>query len=165
MATPDQLAKLAAVVPIAQATRQHWGVPASVTLAQWITESSWGTSKLATTANNCFGIKHSTLKAAENYVEFPTWEYVGGQKVLAVAQFVKFGSVEGCFDAHARLLATAARYNRAMHSIPNPKVFAVELQKAGYSTNPRYATDLLALMREFNLTQYDPPATPVKEIT
>ena len=158
MATAQQLANLKAVVAAAQASARIWKVPASVTLAQWCTESTWGTSRLAVTANNFFGIKHSTLKASETYVEFPTWEYEGGQKVLVQALFVAFSSEAGCFDAHARLLATAARYKPAMLAAAHPNVFAIDLQKCGYSTNAHYAAQLMALMRDENLYQYDIPA-------
>ena len=163
MATPEELSKLQSVVPAAQASARRWGVPASVTLAQWITESTWGTSQLAVEANNYFGIKASTFTAMEGYVEFSTWEYEGGQKVLVKALFAKFGNEAACFDVHARLLATAARYRQAMASADHPKVFAVALQSAGYSTSAHYATDLLTLMRQHNLTQYDvAPAVPAQ---
>lgn len=168
MPTAEQLAKLHEVVPFAQDSARRWKVPASVTLAQWIFESSWGASRLSLTANNVFGIKHSHLRAMESYVEFPTWEYEGGQKVLVSALFVKFATVAGCFDAHGRMLAIAARYRPAMQAAGIPKVFAVDLQRCGYSTNARYAVDLVSAMRELDLFRYDvapvvapqPPAQP-----
>jgi flagellum-specific peptidoglycan hydrolase FlgJ len=41
--------------------------------------------------------------------------------------------------------------------------FAQHLQICGYSTNPNYASSLMALVKEYDLTQYDvqqpePPA-------
>ncbi len=45
MASAEQMARLKAVVPAAQASGRKWGVPASVTLAQWIPESSWGSAR------------------------------------------------------------------------------------------------------------------------
>ena len=155
MATVEQLAKLQAVIPMAQDTARMWKVPASVTLAQWTIESSWGASRLSLVANNYFGIKASHLNSPETYVEFPTWEYESGQKVLVEALFVKFATVYGCFDAHARLLAKAARYRPAMAVAAQPDRFAVELQRGGYSTSPRYALELTELMREHNLYRYD----------
>lgn len=161
MANADELARLAAVIPLAQESARRWKVPAAVTLAQWCTESSWGGSRLAQTANNDFGIKYSHLNAMETYVEFPTWEYEGGQKVLVPALFARFSTVDGCFDAHGRLLATATRYKPAMAVAAQPNLFAQQLQKCGYSTSPRYAVDLAELMREHNLYQYDvSPAPP-----
>src|ERR1039458_8854383 len=80
MASPQQLAKLHAVVAAAQAAQRKWRVPASVTLAQWIFESSWGTSELARTANNYFGIKAHQGAAPGTYCEFITPEFVDGQR-------------------------------------------------------------------------------------
>jgi flagellum-specific peptidoglycan hydrolase FlgJ len=45
VASAEQMARLKAVVPAAQASGRKWGVPASVTLAQWIPESSWGSAR------------------------------------------------------------------------------------------------------------------------
>ena len=165
MASAAQLAALKAVVPAAQASFRKWGVPASVTLAQWIFESSWGTSKLALQAHNYFGIKAMHPGAPDTYMEFPTAEYEQGKRVIVEALFEKFADESGSFDVHGRLLATAARYKLAMQASPNPYAFAVALAKGGYSTSPTYAVDLIGAVHEYNLAQYDtlPPAT-AKEI-
>ena len=162
MPTQQQLDNLHAAVPAAQASARRYGVPASVTLAQWIVESSWGTSELALKANNCFGVKRSHLAAPDSYVEMPTAEYQGGKRVPVEALFARYPSMADSFISHAALLATAARYKSAMRSVEFPRVFAVDLQRCGYSTNPGYAAELQELMRLYNLTQYDisPPAEP-----
>ena len=45
-----------AVIRAAQASQTRWGIPASVTLAQWALESAWG-SRMPPGSNNPFGIK------------------------------------------------------------------------------------------------------------
>lgn len=157
MATAEQLARLKAAVPAAQASMRKWGVPASVTLAQWMTESSWGASQLAVKANNFFGIKASHLASPESYVEFPTAEYENGKRVIVEALFERYYDEADSFSDHARLLATAARYRKAMASAISPDTFAFFLQQCGYSTSPTYASDLKRLMRDDNLYQYDTP--------
>jgi flagellar protein FlgJ len=163
MATPEQLARLLAVVPAAQASARVWRVPASVTLAQWCTESTWGTSQLSVKCKNFFGIKASHLAAPNTYEEFPTAEYENGQRVIVEALFAKFTTETGCFDAHASLLANSARYKPAMLAVAHPDVFAVDLQRCGYSTSPTYGADLMTLMREHNLYQYDLAPAPEPE--
>lgn len=161
MASAAQLAALKAVVPAAQDSFRKWGVPASVTLAQWIFESSWGTSKLSLLAHNFFGIKAMQVNVPDTYEAFPTAEYVQGRRVIVEALFEKFADEDGSFDAHGRLLATAARYKLAMQASPNPYAFAVGLAKCGYSTAPDYALMLIGAIHEYGLAQYDtfPPAS------
>ena len=160
MASAEQLAALKAVVPAAQQSAQVYGVPASITLAQWIVESSWGTSKLAILANNFFGVKALQPNTPDTYEEFQTAEFENGKRVIVAALFEKYPSPAMSFDGHARLLAIAARYKPAMAVAHIPTAFAMALQKCGYSTSPTYGTGLCELMREYNLTQYDnqPPA-------
>ena len=47
------------VIRLAQETQAKYGVPASVTLAQYATESGYGKSWLARNANNYFGMTGS----------------------------------------------------------------------------------------------------------
>ena len=44
------------VIEAAIASRKHWNVPASITLAQWVVESAWGAA-MPPDSNNPFGIK------------------------------------------------------------------------------------------------------------
>lgn len=151
---------LSSVVPAAQATMKVSGVPASVTVAQAILESGWGSSGLAEQANNYFGIKAEHLADAETYCEFPTAEYVNGQRVTIDAKFEKYPTVTDCFEDHAALLSQAKRYAPAMAVKSNAEQFAAELQACGYSTSPTYAAMLTTLIKEFDLEQYDAQLTP-----
>jgi flagellum-specific peptidoglycan hydrolase FlgJ len=160
-----QNAFLKMVVAAAIATARAFGVPASITIAQAILESGWGTSKLATLAKNYFGVK---WHQGEEYAEFPTTEHYD-EKV--VAKFCKYDTVEESFNDHARLLATLPRYKPAMAVCNDPAKFAQALQDCGYSTaedkdgNRIYAQMLMRLVRQFNLTQYDiePPDQPAAQ--
>jgi flagellum-specific peptidoglycan hydrolase FlgJ len=157
MASPQQIAARLAVVPAAQAAMSQYGVPASVTLAQWELESGWGTSKLATEANNFFGIKAEHLNDPNTYEEFPTWEYENGQRVLVEADFERYPDAASSFADHGRLLSQATRYAPAMAVKDDPYAFANELQACGYSSSPDYGTSLGNIIRGANLTQYDLP--------
>jgi flagellum-specific peptidoglycan hydrolase FlgJ len=161
---------LSKAAPAAMATQRQFGVPASITLAQAITESGWGRSELALQANNFFGIKATHLNDPGTYVEMPTDEYVKGVKVREPADFEKYISATESFKAHAQLLSQAVRYKPAMAVANDPDHFAIELQVCGYSTSPHYAVDLMILVREFDLQQYDvkpeaSPAAPAGDVT
>lgn len=155
MASAEQLKRLQAVVPAAQASCRKWGVPVAVTLAQWIFESAWGTSQLSLKANNFFGVKWSQARSESEYAEFPTAEYVSGKKVIISAKFVKYPSAEDGFEDHARLLALSKRYAPAMKFSADPMAFAEQLQTCGYSTAPNYAASLQAAIRNYGLLAYE----------
>jgi flagellum-specific peptidoglycan hydrolase FlgJ len=157
-----QNAFLKMVVPAAQAAQRKWNIPASVTIAQAILESSnqlgWGQSQLAREANNYFGIKAEHLAKPESYIELPTKEYVHGKIQVEEADFARYEDPAGSFEAHAKLLAVAERYRPAMAFANDPVAFAGQLQRCGYSTNPTYASGLTHLIGLYDLTQYDVPA-------
>lgn len=150
---------LAKVVPGAIAAMRKYGVPASVTIAQAIFESSnklgWGQSTLAREANNYFGVKATDLANPEAYIELPTHEFRGGIEDTELAKFARYATPEESFEAHAALLAGAKRYAPAMAAKDHPVWFARQLQLCGYSTSPTYGEDLARAMREYDLTQYD----------
>ncbi len=170
MATAAQMARLHAVVPFAQAAQRRWRVPASVTLAQWIFESSWGLDPLVAAANNCFGIK---AVGGQQYVEHLTHEDDATGAHLEPAAFAKYSAIADSFDAHGRLLATSHHYILAMRALPSVRGFCKGLQDGGYSTSRdpdthlrNYANKLYDEILAQNLTQYDvvPDPTPLKEV-
>lgn len=162
--TAEQNAFFAKTVPAAQYSQRSFGVPASITLAQAVLESGWGRSRLAVECNNYFGIKAAHNAAPDTYEEFHTAEFENGKKVVVLADFLRFPSVALGFGAHGRLLALAPRYRPAMALRNDPARFADALYTCGYSTNFFYSRSLIALVNEFDLTQYDrEPEPPVQE--
>ncbi len=156
MPSLEQLERLYAVVPYAQATMRRWKIPASVTLAQWIFESGWGADRIAVECNNCFGIKHLQKDTAEPYKVYQTQEYSSSNAKarMEMAPFVKYATVADSFEAHGRLIGQSARYMKAI-AAPDVPSFCRALQACGYSTNPRYAKMLCDEIDALNLTQYD----------
>jgi flagellum-specific peptidoglycan hydrolase FlgJ len=167
MTREQQQAWIEQQAPAALAAQRKWGVPASVTLAQAILESSdgagnWGGSKLAIQCCNFFGVK---ARQGEDYEEFRTTEFSnkpqapipqsGTEKQVVLARFRKYASVEESFEAHGRLLGSLARYRPAMAVAHDPIAFAEQLQCCGYSTNPKYAELLTSLIRRYDLTRFD----------
>jgi len=155
----EQLAFIQRVAPWAQFSQEKYGVPASVTIAQAILESSdrqgnWGKSILAAKYNNFFGIKDSRL-SNDGYCELRTAEYVKLRRVEITARFESFKDPQRSFDAHARLLAQSPRYEAAMADTDDPFVFAARIRECGYSTDPDYAHKLASLITKFHLRDYD----------
>lgn len=139
----------------ARKTEELYGIPASITLAQLIEESGGkyegGLSGLAYFAKNLFGIKGTGT--AGSYFAL-TSEFVDGNKVMVHAPFRKYNSYEESIIDHGKLL-TGTRYTKQFAGATTVEDYATGLQKAGYATNPNYATNLMKIIRDNNLTQYD----------
>lgn len=144
-----------AIYPAAQASEKATGVPASVTIAQAILESYWGTSRLAQVANNYFGIKAETQPGPAGVVWMSVWEVSNGQNIVVNQPFRAYANMEQSFVDHGRFFVDNSRYAHAMAVRSDPKQFAVEIARAGYATDPAYASKLIALMDRFNLYQFD----------
>ncbi|WP_136603675.1 glycoside hydrolase family 73 protein [Paenibacillus dokdonensis] len=146
---------ISTIFPCAVSDMQRTGIPASLTIAQAILESSWGTSGLAQQANNLFGIKG---KGPAGSVDMPTTEYVKGKPVKVNASFRKYHSWTESVADHSELLLKGTRdnptrYHGVLHA--DYKTAAKEIGKGGYATDPEYPAKLIAIMKTYNLTQYD----------
>ena len=121
-------------------------IPASITLAQGILESNNGNSRLATKANNHFGIKcHG-------------WE---GKKIFADDDkknecFRNYKNVLESFVDHSLFLNKYSRYEFLFdYKITDYKSWAKGLKKAGYATNNKYPELLIKIIEENKLYQFD----------
>jgi flagellum-specific peptidoglycan hydrolase FlgJ len=154
-ATQAQQAFLSSVIPGAIAAQQRYGVPAAVTIAQAIEESNWGTSQLAAQQHNLFGIKGTGPAGTAAY---PTQEYEGGQWITINAYFRSYRNIAESISDHAELLATSGYYTRAMADRNVPDAFASDLTGV-YATDPGYGTNLISLMKLYDLYRYDTTAS------
>ena len=136
---------------IAQEEMRKYGIPASITLAQGILESGSGKSKLATEANNHFGIKcHDTWNGATMYLDDDAPNEC----------FRKYKSVEQSFEDHS-LFLKKPRYQELFGlEITDYKGWAQGLKKCGYATSPTYAKSLIDLIEKYDLTQFDTEQKP-----
>lgn len=131
------------------------GIPASLTIAQAILESNWGSSGLAQQANNLFGIKG---KGPAGSVDMPTTEYVKGKPVKVAASFRKYHSWTESITDHSELLLKGTRdnptrYHGVLHADYKKAVEAV--WKGGYATDPEYPAKLIRIIETYQLMQYD----------
>ena len=106
---------------------------------------------LAAQYHNLFGIKGAGPAGS---VTLPTQEYENGSWVTIDAQFAVYRNDAESIAGHAELLATSGYYARAMADRAYPDAFANDLTGV-YATDPDYGANLIALMRLYNLYQYD----------
>lgn len=143
--TKEQYVEKYKAIAIAEMIRT--GVPASITLAQGLLESSSGNSQLAGEAKNHFGIKcHKDWKGPKMFMDDDT---IG-------ECFRVYGSPEESFTDHSNFLRTRPRYG-FLFELPKTdyQAWAHGLKKAGYATNPNYAFLLIDLIEKLQLNQYD----------
>jgi flagellar protein FlgJ len=154
-APTDHDAFIAWAAAIARPLRATYQVPVSVTVAQAILESGWGTSALSVDGNSFFGMKcFDTLGAATGCRAYSTTE-CDASCYPTTASFRVYQFAAASFADHANQLATLARYRPAFAYAHDPDRFAVAIQRAGYATDPSYAQILIGLMRQFDLYRYD----------
>ncbi|MEK1895048.1 MAG: glucosaminidase domain-containing protein [Rhizobium sp.] len=140
----------AGVITAAQASDRIWGVPASVSLAQFILESAGG-KRMPPGSNNPFGIK---ARNDEPYVLARTGEVLNGKKVTITARFRKFANFDEAFSQHGRLLGTSSYYKKAMAVKEDPFAFSNALTGV-YATDPDYGKKLIRLINQHDLVVYD----------
>lgn len=121
------------------------GIPAGYMVGQAGHETGWGKHEIKMKGGapsfNLFGIKAGagwTGKVAE----VTTTEYVNGTAKKTVAKFRAYDSYEDSFRDYARLITQTPRYAQASQQTGSVQAFATGLQKAGYATDPDYASKL-----------------------
>ena len=146
---------IATIADAAVDSAYQTGVPASVTIAQAILESYWGSSRLAREANNYFGIKAQTRAGSAGSVSYAVWEVIGGRNVVQNQAFRAYNTVSESFVDHGLFLVENGRYAGAMAVKDDPRAFARAINQEGYATDPSYASKLIGLMDRYDLYRYD----------
>lgn len=102
-----QLEFISKVAPAAVEDMRKHRVPASLTIAQAILESGWGTSELATKANNLFGIKGTGPAGTYRKV---SPEYVDNKKNRKAIRFPEVQQLAGkCSGPYSQTVGTQIR--------------------------------------------------------
>ena len=131
---------------------------ASITTAQAILESGYGTSELAKKANALFGIKKNGWTGKTYTVK--SKEEINGKLVWKTSVFRKYDSYADSITDHSLYLMTRKvdgknlTYSKVVGEC-NYKKATQALQNAGYSSYSNYANMLCNLIEKYKLTQYD----------
>lgn len=131
----------------AQEEANLFNIPASITLAQGLLESNVGASSLAVKENNHFGIKCRKKCIGcrcANYTDDSRYD-----------MFRIFDSAWESFREHSKLLGNK-RYKHLSKLARTDYVnWANGLQAAGYATDKKYASKLIAIIKALNLDRFD----------
>ncbi|MGB7815754.1 MAG: flagellar assembly peptidoglycan hydrolase FlgJ [Methylotenera sp.] len=127
------------------------GVPAHLMLGQAALESGWGKRELkgadGTPSNNLFGIK-ATGNWDGKIVEATTTEYIHGVKQKRIEKFRAYDSYADSFKDFANMMSNNPRYEKVMENLQNVNSYAQAMQKAGYATDPNYASKLASVIQK-----------------
>lgn len=129
---------------------KRYGIPASITLAQGILESSNGESELSRLGNNHFGIKATA-----------SWLKNGGEYLVYTddkpnEKFCKYNSVADSYEYHSKFLANNQRYAKCFQLSPDDyKGWTKGIAKAGYASGMGYAAHLQDIIERNGLQKYD----------
>lgn len=131
---------------MAMEQQQKYKIPASITLAQGLLESGAGRSRLATEANNHFGIKTPGGW---------TGPYILADDDRPKEKFRKYRSAADSYEDHS-LFLLKPRYQRLFtYKITDYKSWAHGLKACGYATSPTYAQSLIRIIEMYSLHQFD----------
>lgn len=132
---------------IAVRQMSEYKIPASIILAQGILESGHGGGRLATVANNHFGIKCGSKW---------TGSRIYHDDDSRAECFRQYRSAEESYRDHSLFLTQNQRYSGLFSlDLLDYKGWSHGLKAAGYATNPQYPVLLIRLIEDNELWKYD----------
>ncbi|MGE7991311.1 flagellar assembly peptidoglycan hydrolase FlgJ [Pseudomonas sp. NPDC089554] len=147
----DSDAFVATMLPMAEQAAKRIGVDPRYLVAQAALETGWGKSVMrnadGSSSHNLFGIKASSNWQG-GQARAITSEFRDGQFVKETAAFRSYDSYQDSFHDLVNLLQGNARYQDALKAADNPEQFVRELQKAGYATDPSYASKISQIAKQ-----------------
>lgn len=123
----------------AQYLMQKFGLPASIILGVAIHESAAGKSKIAKYLNNHFGVKgvNTNTEIKSSYRDYPSVD-------SSYAHFVSFLQSRSYFNS---LFDKYDPYDY--------RNWAFGIQQAGYASSRTWASQVIAIIKKYELFQYD----------
>lgn len=144
---------VATMLPMARQAAARIGVDPRYLVAQAALETGWGKSVMraqdGTSSHNLFGIKAGQSWQG-GQARAITSEFRNGEMVKETAQFRSYNSYQESFHDLVTLLQSNDRYQDVLKSADNPEQFVRELQKAGYATDPDYASKISQIAKTMN---------------
>lgn len=126
---------------------EKYKIPASITLAQGLLETGGGQSRLALEGKNHFGIKCKedwSGKTMKHTDDAPN------------ECFRVYEDPRQSYEDHSIFLSTRKYYTGLFNlDMKDYKAWAYGLKKAGYATNPRYASILIGKIERYKLYEFD----------
>ena len=151
---PSRAAFLLRVAAASLVERDRAGVPAAITAAQAVLESSWGQAPITLAGNNYFGIKCKSWWGGS--VVYHVDDDYDAEGRLTESCFRAYDEVAASFRDHSDFLRGGERYARLFAlDAADLEGWARGLKACGYATDPAYADKLLGLIDRLGLRVLD----------
>jgi len=157
MATANQVKKFInqlAPLAIAECNKRTKKVLPSICIAQAALETGWGTSSLMIKANAYFGIKATSSWKGKVFNAKTSECYDGSTYTDITACFRAYNSVEESVSDYYDLITGLSRYAGAVNEV-NAEKCITAIKNGGYATSPTYIKNIMSIVNQYNLTQYD----------
>lgn len=134
-------------------TGKKWTLP-SICIAQAALETGWGTSPMMVKANAYFGIKAGTDWKGKVY-STKTQECYDGRTYTTITDlFRAYDSLKDSVADYYNLITGLNRYSKACNQ-SDARTCIQAIKDGGYATSPTYVTNVMSIVNQYNLTQYD----------
>ncbi|KEI18237.1 glucosaminidase domain-containing protein [Clostridium haemolyticum] len=135
-------------------TQIKYKIFASVSIAQAILESGWGSSVLAKKYNNLFGIK-ALRDWSGPIANIDTREYTRSGIITVKQPFRIYNSWSESILDHALFLKKKWYVEASVFTAKDYKEQIQAIFNGGYTSDPNYIDKILKLINYYNLNQYD----------
>ncbi|RKF19630.1 flagellar assembly peptidoglycan hydrolase FlgJ [Alginatibacterium sediminis] len=153
-ASPKEFVEM--LYPVAEKLAKQSGVSPLAIIAQAALETGWGKKVIAnkdgSSSHNLFGIKADSRWKGDSSV-VNTLEYRQGVAAQEKAAFRSYESLEESVSDYLKFIQ-GPRYTRAREVSADGAKYAIELQRAGYATDPNYANKIISIMNSKHLAQH-----------
>ena len=136
--------------PFAQQAAKSLGIDPNALLAQAALESGWGNAVIknsdGTSSYNLFNIKADrSWKGKQTFVS--SLEFDQGVARRVNSGFRAYNSFEESFNDYVDFIKNNPRYENALKKVDNAEHYMLELQRAGYATDPSYADKVVHIYK------------------
>ncbi len=139
------------LLPVAKKVAKVLGIPPAAMVAQAALETGWGQKMIQNAsgenANNFFGIKADQRWQGSD-VAATTHEFKQGEMLQEKAKFRSYDDISQSFSDYVDFISKQDRYTEARKVAHSPENYFSELQKAGYATDPNYASKVMAVLKD-----------------
>lgn len=135
----------------------HYGthrILPSLTIAQAILESAWGTSDLAVNAHNYFGMKWTEGCGCDYYEKKTGEQRKDGSYYSITAKFRSYKTMKGGLAGYYKFIGSKSWYNN-LKGVTDYEEACRLIREDGWATSLTYTNNLIRIIKTYNLTDYD----------